>query len=100
MEYCGGGSLQDIYHGNHKRIQSNAFIILNFCIFTIFSTCTCTFISVSNSNRALVGIPDCVYVPGNTAGMCTTSNLLQKKIVKDYSANMVYVFISGCLLSP
>ena len=60
MEYCGGGSLQDIYHSNYTKIND----LLNYCcnIFTLF-----------NSIRSIDRKPNCFNVKRNLTRISLSS---------------------------
>lgn len=71
MEYCGGGSLQDIYHGENS-MHRNTNTLRHICSLCVPSSVTHLSLSYSlfrsSSNRAFVRVTDSLHVTGNPAG--------------------------------
>lgn len=73
MEYCGGGSLQDIYHGKKKTTawaktaRKHWFIKSQVGVFD--HLCVCLLLFHSHSHRASVRVTDSLHVSGDFAGI-------------------------------
>ena len=56
MEYCGGGSLQDIYHGNtltHTHMYTHALYMYNVCTVMYMYNYTCHLNTTCNTSTAV-----------------------------------------------
>ena len=64
MEYCGGGSLQDLYHGENNTLPKHTRYLM---LTSLFSHSVIS-IHLSCSNRAFVRVTDSLHVTGDPAG--------------------------------